>query len=548
MSSKTGFLSLAVALALVAGCAPSPPTGESSDALTIGVRLSAVADAQIVGASADRRRIAYAWPCTSDGRDAPPSLAMRDDWTGAVTMLGTIAHCAPGHVTFSADGNLASWPKSDGVAVAWNAHTGALSQVSRDGMHAIALSFSPDSRWLVVASTAQPPTAYLDAWDADLTRHVEIGGGIYVNPFGPGSDLVQFSPDARRILYLGDVTTPYPIGTLTEWTRTSPTAGRARVLARGVAAYVVDEAFARVARLDGVTVASGPPSDWLHGRLAVERLADGALEVLESDAPAVPQYFAPDGTLVYFVGPLGNTSPRELKLAAPAGTPRTVDHDVFQGYGPSASAALSPDGSAVAYVAAVDQTLFAGQLRVAPLSARGGAPTVVARDVVPTAFGWVDDTVGFLHASTSSFPAVGALALWSPGDRAARDLATGVTQVGLAFDRAAGRVVYFDHWDENRAAGDLRRWSSASGRARLLGHDAFAMTLAWSPDDTRAGVQRLGPQTDPATPPRTTLVVVDADGTGTARTVARDTTSFVVSDGGRVLYTTAAGLWAALVL
>ena len=172
----------------------------------------------------------------------------------------------------------------------------------------------------------------------------------------------------------------------------------------------------------------------------------------------------------------------------------------------------------------------------------------MARDTVPTAFGWVDDTLGFLHAPVSSFPAVGSLAVWSPGDAAAREVATEVTQVGLAFDRTAGRIVYFDHWDENRAAGDLRRYSSATGRARLLAHDAFAMTLSWSPDDARAGVQLLGPQTDPAMPPRTTLVVVGADGAGGPRTVARDATSFVVSDGGRVLYTTATGLWAALVL
>lgn len=539
-----------LALALAAtGCAPSPATGETAAALTIGVRVAAVADAQIVGASADRRRVAYAWPCTPDGQGTP-SLAVRDDWTGAVTQLGPIAYCAPNHVTFSADGTLAAWPSANGVASVWSARTGAVVQVSRDGMSAIAVAFAPDSGWLVVASTAQPPISFLDAWDADLVHHAEVGGNVFVNPFGGGAGAVQLSPDGRSLLYLGDVQAPYPVGTLNQWTRTSPTAGKRRLVARGVGAYTVDAAFTRVAFLDGVVAAAGPPSAWLHGRLAVERLADGHLDVLERDAPAAPQSFAPDGTLVYYVGAVGGVgSAQLLKVAAPGGAPRTVDSGVFQTWSATPSAALSPDGSALAYLTAFDPMRFAGELHVAPLAAGGAAPTVVARDAVPMAYGWVDDTLGFLHASASSFPggAVGTLALYTRAGGAARDLATNVTQVGLRFDDAAGRIDYFDEWDANRAAGDLRRFATATARTRLLAHDAFAMSLSWSPDDTRAGVQTLGPTTAPSTPPRTTLVVAGADGPGGARIVDRDVTSFVVADGGRVLYTTATGLWAALV-
>jgi len=544
--TRTSWLLPCVVL-VAGGCAASASSGETSAALTVGVRVDSVPQAQIVGASADRRRVAYAWPCGPDASD-PPSLAVRDDWTGVTTRLGSIARCAPNLVRFSHDGTLAAWPRTDGVAVVWNARSGRLAQVSRDGQSAIALAFAPDSRWLVVASTTEPPVSFLDAWDADLVDHTEVGGGIYVNPFGAGDDAVEFSPDSRRILYTGDVQTRFPVGALTEWQRTSPTSGSSRVLARGVAAYAADASWARVAFLDGVVVGSGPPSDWLHGRLAVERLDDGHLDVLERDARAVPQYFGPDGTLVYFVGPIGGiASAQVLRVAAPNAAPRTIDTGVFQAFAPLASTALSPDGGTLAYVAAFDQTTFSGELRVAPLAARGVAPTVVVKDVVPIGgFGWLDDTLGFLHASTSSFPgaALGTLGVWAAAD-GARDLASEVAQTGLTFDAADGRIIYVDHWDSARAAGDLRRFSRATGRSRLLAHDAFAMTLSWSPDAATAGVTTLGPQPNPDTPPRTTLKLAAADGPGGARTVARDVTSFVVGDGGRVLYTTDAGLWAA---
>jgi hypothetical protein len=536
---------LALLMAGVAGCAAAPSsTAASTDALTVGVRVSDVAHPQIVGASADRRRVAYAWPCGPDGNDTP-SLAVLDTWTGATAQLGPIARCQPKLVSFSADGALAAYPSSDGVASVWSARTGAVVTVSRPGASAIALGFAPDSRWLVVASTPQPPTSFVDAWDADLVHHVELGADIFVNPFGAGDDAVKFSPDARRVLYLGEASAPYPVGTLTEWDHAS---GRARVLARGVAAYAVDDTFARVAFLDGVTVGSGPPSDWLHGRLAVERLADGHLDVVERDAPATPQYFAPDGTLVYFVGAIGCIrTGRDLKVAPPGGAPRTVESNVFQTFGPASSAALSPAGDALAYVTAFDPMRFAGELHVAGLAGRA-APTVVVPDVVPlAAFGWLDDTLGYLHASTSSFPGggLGTLGVWTAAG-GARDLATGTTQVGLRFDAAAGRIVYFDHWDGGRAAGDLRRFSTATAKSRLLAHDAFAMSLSWSPADDAAGVITLGPSPDPATAPRTTLVVTGADGPGGARTIARDVTSFAVADGGRVFYTTDGGLWAAV--
>ncbi|MGZ3425923.1 MAG: WD40 repeat domain-containing protein [Polyangia bacterium] len=553
MTIRAKILSIFTALsaaALLGGCAPAPTaTDEAASAFSIAVRVAAAPGAQIVGSSADRRRVAFAWPC-DPGASATPRLAMLDDWTGAIAQLGPVAHCAPTSVFFSPDGQLAAFPQADGVIAVWSARTGAVVTVSRPSMGGIAVAFSPDSRWLVVASTAEPPRSVLDAWDADLVHHVEAGANAFINPFAGGNDSVKFSPDGRRILFLGDAQTQFPLGTLISWERgAGGTSGRATALAHDVGAFIVSDDYRRVAYLDGVHVTDGPPSEWLHGRLAVERLGDGHVDVLERDAPAIPQLFLPDSTLVYVIGTIGGPpTDTILKVAAAGGAPVVVDHGIFQIWGPATTLSVGDGGHALAYVAAFDPMHFSGELRLARLPARGAAPVVVAGDAVPMAFGFVDRSLFYLHASTGSFPPLGELAAVSLDGGGPSAIASGVTQVQLRFDRTAGRVLYLDHWDENRAAGDLRRYSTLSGRSRLLVHDGFAMSLALSPDGERAGILALGPSPADGTPPRTTLELAPIDGPGGARTVARDVTSFAVGDGGRVLYTTNAGLYAAFTL
>jgi hypothetical protein len=169
------------------------------------------------------------------------------------------------------------------------------------------------------------------------------------------------------------------------------------------------------------------------------------------------------------------------------------------------------------------------------------------------AFGFVDRTLVYLHAATSTFPgaAVGSLAAWTPssngtGNGSTRQLGRDVTQVRLTLDRAAGRVLYLDHWDGGNAAGDLRRFNVRTGATALVAHDVFAMATELSPDGNMAGIITLGPQRDPGTPPPTTLKLAPLATNGALRTIEKDVTTFTVGDGGRVVYATTAGLWSAL--
>src|SRR3954453_13474546 len=113
MKIRTRILvpSLVPSLALLlSACAPAGPAAEVGDALSISVRVAAAPGAQIVGTSADRRRIAYAAPCAPDATTTP-RLSIYDDWTGSITDLGALAHCAPTAAFFSPDGQLAAFPR-----------------------------------------------------------------------------------------------------------------------------------------------------------------------------------------------------------------------------------------------------------------------------------------------------------------------------------------------------------------------------------------------------------------------------------------------------
>ncbi|MDB4968730.1 MAG: hypothetical protein JWN44_4419 [Myxococcales bacterium] len=536
---KNQTFAMGALAAMLAGCAPPAPASETADPLTVAVRVDAAAGAQIVGYSADRRRVAYAAPCNPEPETAP-TLKIYDAQTGLVTTVGHIAHCAPS-LQFSPDGQLAAFPSSDGVIAVWSARTGTVATVSRPAVSGIAVVFAPDSRWLVVASAAETPAAVLDAWDADLVHHVEVGANVYVNPFS-ANEAVKISPDSTRLLYIGDLTTQLPLGNLKLWERAG---NRTRTVGQNVPGYLVSDDFRRIAYLDGVHFIEGePPSVWFHGRFVLERLDSGRVDVVERDAAAQPLLFAPDGTLVYIVGaPGGPTADTTLETVVAGAAPVVVDRGVFQGYGPATTVARADDGS-LAYVAGFNPDTFSGELRVAT----GSRVRVAARDAVPMTFGFVDRTLVYLHAATSTFPgaAVGSLAAWSLDSGSSRELGRDVTQVRLTFDRAAGRVLYLDHWDAARAAGDLRRFTVRTGQTALVAHDVFAMVTQLSPDGASAGIVTLGPQHDPSTPPPTTLKLAPLGSTGAIRTIDKDTTSFAVANGGRVVYTTNAGLFSAL--
>jgi hypothetical protein len=530
-------------VAVLPACAAPPSVAVDEAALSTGRALDDAPGAMIVGASADRRFVAYATGCTPDS-STPTALKIRDDLRGRTTTVGQ-GQCRPGAVQFSPDGQLAGFSNGDGIVRVFSARSGAVVVVSREGESGFALAFSPDSRWLVVASAGEPPAATLDAWDADLSHHVEVAQQVYVNPFGNGSDSVRFSPDGRRILFVGGVTTPYPIGALTLWERAS---GTSTVLARGVAAWMASDDLSRVAYLDGVTLVEGqPPSVWLHGELAVRTLASGRVERVEADAPAEPQRFLSDGTLLYLVGaPSGGEPSYTLKAHQPGRAPLLLDDGVFRGWAPGSTLAVSPCGSAVAYVAAFVPEHSAGELRVATLPSRAGVaarPRLVSAQAVPSAFGWVGEELVYLHDPTEGFPgtAVGTLARWSLDGGHVATIAKGATQVGLRIDGDNGRVLYLTAWDQNRAAGDLRVWAPA-GPSRMLAHDVFAMSLGLSPDGDLAGALTVGTDAPPGTPPATALVLAPLDG-GAVQRIAPDITSFVVADSGRVVYAGVAGLF-----
>src|SRR5512141_2693970 len=124
---------------IAAGCAPGSPIADASEAVTLAAPIDFDRGAQIVGASADRRFVAYAAPCDPDARDTP-TLRFYDDWTGAIRALGAVADCRPDGVQFSGDGQLAAWPRSPGVAVVTHSRGGPVVQVSRDGLRAIGVA------------------------------------------------------------------------------------------------------------------------------------------------------------------------------------------------------------------------------------------------------------------------------------------------------------------------------------------------------------------------------------------------------------------------
>src|SRR5512146_2666501 len=101
--SVAALVAVAPLALIAAGCAPSPPIADTSDAVTLAAPIDFDRGAQIVGASADRRFVAYAAPCDPDARDMP-SLRLYDAWTGAIRRLGAVADCRPDGVHFSGDG------------------------------------------------------------------------------------------------------------------------------------------------------------------------------------------------------------------------------------------------------------------------------------------------------------------------------------------------------------------------------------------------------------------------------------------------------------
>lgn len=556
-SSLVAVASL-VLLAACGGAADSEDVEVQSEELVVRRAVERTQGASIIGASADGRRVAYGVRC--DAGDASTVLKLHDGLTGRTTVLAQGVPCMPGSVTFSADGALVAFGDGAGHLSVHDTRARRTVQVSRADAPTIGVMFSPDSRWFVVASADSAPLgATLDAWDGSLNAHVEIAQHAMWNPFGPGPQSARFSPDGSKLLYLGQLSAPMPVGTLTMWNRAG---GASTAIATGVPAggYFVRDDFRLVAYVKNASPSAPSPAA-ITGDLVVRDLVTGAARTLETHAAASPLGFAKD-TLVYGVAPAPSlagappaASPPGSTLKAHAfGAARTtvVDTNVFTSYAPGGSVAISPAGDRIAYARAFDPMHFTAELRVASGPALATARTIASAVVPVEAFGWLDGgrVLAFLHDPTSSMPGAtaGTLSVWDPVADQKSVLGTEVTQIGLKIEPTSSDLLFVAAYDMGLAAGDLEVWNATTGAKRLLGHGAAVMSIQRSPDRARAAF--LAVQADPAgvEPPATKLQVSRIAGPPRTLTVAAGATSLSVGRYGSVVYTTPAGVFEALAL
>ncbi|MFO0650333.1 MAG: hypothetical protein U0326_29185 [Polyangiales bacterium] len=139
---ETKVLSVAALTLTLAGCAPDvtlDERGSVSDAVRARTQVERGDGAMIVGASADRRFVAYGVHC--DRAAAPPRLRLLDAETGRRRTLAEGWTCQPGSVRFSPDGGVVVFG-GDGRLRAADTASGRVVTVSREGLSGIGVTFS----------------------------------------------------------------------------------------------------------------------------------------------------------------------------------------------------------------------------------------------------------------------------------------------------------------------------------------------------------------------------------------------------------------------
>ena len=484
-------------LAACGGGADAESVGTTGERLVVRAAIDPSPDAQVLGASGDRRWVAYGTSC--DASDGTTAIKLLDDATGAVTELARGVSCMPGSVSFSPDGRLVTFGDGMGHLFAHDAWTGRTASVSRDGAPTIGIAFSPDARWFVVASLGDPPFgAAIDAWDADLGAHAVVTESAAFNPFAPAGASVTFGADAESAVFVDAPKAPMGIGTLVEWRR----ADRAKTtIAESVppGAYALRDDGRRLAYLANA-VAPSAPSPWMPGDSVVLDCATGRATTIERGVAANPLGWAGD-VLVYDrsdtkSGPLVTLRAHDARR----GATWTIDADVFASWGPGFVVAISPDHARVAYARGLDESTFTSELRVARL-APSAAPLTLATNAIPVqSYGWLDGgrALAFLHDPASTFPGAGSgtLSAWDATRGDVVDLGAGVTQIHFETHPTSPELLFVANYDMTIAAGDLTSWNAETRATRVLGHEASVMSIARSPDGLYAGFLALTPDPD----------------------------------------------------
>ncbi|MDB4963600.1 MAG: hypothetical protein JWP01_3599 [Myxococcales bacterium] len=530
--------------ALAAGCAEAENLDSGTTELAFGIDIDASPGSMILGSSTDRRWIAYGTEC--DAGDERTRIKLYDTMTTFTTELDQGVPCQPGAVVFSPDGWLVAFGDGQGHLKVHDALWHRTVSVSREGLSTIGVVFSPDSQWFVVASAdlEQQLGTTLDAWESDLTTHVQIDTHAFFSPFGPGPSNLEFSPDSQRLLYLGDLGGFPPLGTLKIWQHDT---GTTRVLATGVPAttYAIRADWQYVAYLRDATVTT-PDAPTFVGTFVVRHLATNQTRVIETAKNVRPLGFAGDKLLYAVYGAPTPVAPLDLKAHHLVHASTTViDSGVFAGYGPN-PIAISPDGSRVAYTRNLDQLTFTAELRVANTVSPAQPRTIAPRVIPINAYGWLDGgrKLAYLHDPTSTFvgATTGTLSAWDAAGHGVVQLGQDVTQIGLAFDSTGSELVFAGNYDMAQATGDLRAWNARSGAKRLLGRDAAVISVQRSPDLRTAGYLQLQePPTDDS-PPGTLLRISRIVGLQRTIRVDENVTSFAMGWFGRVVYTTSTGV------
>jgi len=537
---------ISIALAMLASaCGGSPP---SEDVRAQGQALAATAidptpGASILATSADGRWIAYRTDC--DATTLRLTIELLDDATGSIAPLGQSA-CRPGAIMpppvfFSPDGRVVAFGLGAGVFEARDARTGVVAPLSSAAHPLAGLAFSPDSRWLVVA-TGGPGGVALDAWDASLAAPVRIADRVLWNGFGPPAQSAVFSPGADRVMFLAAPPPGHPprAGTLTVWDRLD---GTSLALASGVpqGGYVVDDEWRRVAYLENASAQGGPgPYGGLRGELAVGDPRGGPAVVVDAGLLAFPVGFARDA-LVYVTPDAGAAATMTLKIADADGAspPVVLDTGVFAPFlGATPDVPVSPRGDRVAYARVGSGAPALPEVRVADTRTLDVVTVAAAAAPAPPAppSGWIDGgrTLVFLQPSASS-PATGTLSAWSAADGSVTTLGAGVARTSVQLDAWRGEVLFVDAFDATSGAGDLELWDARIATTLPLGQNVRPESVRRSPGGEVVGF--LSP------PPATlTLALVGAP---FEDVVASNVTSYALGGLGRVVYTTPEGLYGA---
>ncbi len=538
---------LLLALLPLASCIDGEQLDTESSELAVRRTIDAADGAMILGTSSDRRFVAYGTEC--DAGDDRTAIKLYDTITTAITELDRGTPCQPGAVVFSPDGWLVAFGDGFGHLQVHDSLWKRTVTVSRGELSTIGIVFSPDSQWFVVAGAEEQPLgATLEAWDADLTTHVEIAQHAMFSPFAIGPQNIQISEDSQRLLFLGDLAGAGgpPTGTLKIWNRATTAT---RTIATGVAVgYSVRSDWRYVAYVTDVAATPAgpfPPS----GDLIARDLVTNQKRTIANDVPAMPLGFAGDRLLYGIYGATPNDGLTLASHDLAHATTVTVDTHVFAGYGPNA-VAITPDGSRIAYTRNFDPMQFAAELRVVRTANLAQPRTIAARVVPVGAYGWLDggSTLGFLRDPTSTFPGatMGTLAAWRADSGATITLGTEVTQIGLAFDPASSELLFTSAYDMSLAAGDLRAWSTRTDATRLLDRKVAVMSVQKSPDGALAGYLTLRPDPSNEVPPSTRLRVSRILGPQRTVAVGSDVTSLSVGWLGRVVYTTGSGVFDAV--